>query len=101
MYQKLVQSPAFSTMMQDAGGVNINKNGGGGGAGGAAAFGRAMRGRRAGGVHPTEKVTSSFNISTCRLMLCHVTHKTSHSHHRFDPHPHTLLSYCSLSILLR
>ena len=43
-------------MMQDAGGVNINKAGGGGGGGGAAAFGRAMRGRRAGGVHPTEKV---------------------------------------------
>ena len=56
MYQKLVQAPAFSAMMQDAGGVNINKSGGGGGAGGAAAFGRAMRGRRAGGVHPTEKV---------------------------------------------
>ena len=58
MYQKLVQSPTFSAMMQDAGGVNINKAGGGGGVGGggAAAFGRAMRGRRAGGVHPTEKV---------------------------------------------
>jgi hypothetical protein len=52
MYQKLVQAPAYSTLMKDSGGASINVGGAGAGAG---AFGRAMRGRRT-GVHPTEKV---------------------------------------------
>ena len=69
MYQKLVQAPAFSSMMQDAGGVNINKTGGGGGGGGSAAFGRAMRGRRAGGVHPTEKVIHILHTHPSHTLL--------------------------------
>lgn len=52
MYQKLVQAPAYSTLMKDSAGASINVGGAGAGAG---AFGRAMRGRRS-GVHPTEKV---------------------------------------------